>query len=82
MWINAGPDGYVVVEVTPGGPADRSGVTVGDVIMTLDGRPAHPADLSAARTHLRASPPGSKVTLQVRHAGDDRQIVVTLRDQI
>jgi hypothetical protein len=82
MWINAGPDGYVVVEVTPGGPADQSGVTVGDVITNLDGRPAHPADLSAARTHLRASPPGSKVTLQVRHAGDDRQIVLTLRDQI
>ncbi|HEX4740083.1 MAG TPA: aspartyl protease family protein, partial [Caulobacteraceae bacterium] len=75
MWINAGPDGFVVVDVTPGGPAAQGGVVVGDVITTLDNRPALPADLSAARILLHASPPGSKVTLQVRHAGDDREIV-------
>jgi PDZ domain/Aspartyl protease len=82
MWINAGPDGFVVVDVTPGGPAAQAGIAIGDVIATLGGHPALPADLSAARILLRSSAPGSKVTLQLRHAGDDRTVVVTLRDQI
>ena len=82
MWINAGPDGYVVVDVTPGGPAAQSGIAVGDVITTLDNRAALPADLSAARILLRTSPPGSKVALQVRRAGAVLPVVITLRDQI
>jgi hypothetical protein len=82
MWINAGPDGYVVVDVTPGGPAATAGITVGDVIETLDGRPALPADLSSARTLLRTSPAGAQVALDVRHAGAAHPVVLTLRDQI
>jgi PDZ domain/Aspartyl protease len=82
MWINAAPDGYVVVDVTPGGPAAQAGVGVGDIITTLDGRPARPADLSAARIFLRTSPAGSKVALELRHADDARTVVISLRDQI
>jgi PDZ domain/Aspartyl protease len=82
MWINTGPDGYLVVDVTPGGPAAQAGIAVGDIITTLNNHPAAPADLSAARILLRTSPPGSKVTLELRHAGDARQVVLTLRDQI
>jgi hypothetical protein len=32
--------GSVVAFVMPGGPADRAGVRVGDLVLTLDGRPA------------------------------------------
>ncbi|MBV8683484.1 MAG: aspartyl protease family protein [Caulobacteraceae bacterium] len=82
MWINAGPDGYVVVDITPGGPAAQAGLAVGDVIASIDGRPAVSADLSSARTLLRASPAGSQVALDVRHAGAARSVTLTLRDQI
>ena len=31
--------GAVLADVTPGGPADRAGLSVGDLVLTLDGKP-------------------------------------------
>lgn len=83
MWINAGPDGYVVTEVAAGGPAARAGIEVGDVITELDGGAARPAGLSQARSLLRARPPGTKVELQLRRSGGTaRKVTLVLEDQI
>lgn len=41
--IDDAADGVAVTGVTPGGPADRAGIAVGDVIVALDGRPVDDA---------------------------------------
>jgi S1-C subfamily serine protease len=44
-----GHGGVISVEVKPGGPADRAGVLIGDVLVELDGRPiSEPGDVHAA----------------------------------
>jgi C-terminal processing protease CtpA/Prc len=83
MWINAGPDGYVVTEVAAGGPAARAGVEVGDIITELDGAAARSAGLSQARSLLRARPSGTKVELRLRRSGAAaRKVTLVLEDQI
>jgi S1-C subfamily serine protease len=45
----AGHGGVIVVEVKPGGPADRAGALIGDVLVELDGRAiGEPGDVQAA----------------------------------
>jgi putative serine protease PepD len=61
------PDGAVVQSVRPGGPAQRGGLQVGDVIVGMNGRRVDdPADVSAA---IRGQVPGDTVTVQVQRDG-------------
>jgi hypothetical protein len=82
MWINAGPDGYVVTEISAGGPAARAGLRVGDVITVLNGAPVLAEGLADARSLLRAKPAGTKVGLSVKRDGSARQVALVLEDQI
>jgi S1-C subfamily serine protease len=44
-----GHGGVIIVEVKPGGPADRAGALIGDVLVELDGRTiSEPGDVQAA----------------------------------
>jgi S1-C subfamily serine protease len=44
-----GHGGVIVVEIKPGGPADRAGALIGDVLVELDGRAiGEPGDVQAA----------------------------------
>ncbi len=61
------PDGAIVRAVRPGGPGQRGGVQVGDVIVGMNGRRVDdPADVSAA---IRGQAPGDTVTVQVQRDG-------------
>jgi putative serine protease PepD len=61
------PDGAIVRAVRPGGPGQRGGVQVGDVIVGLNGRRVDdPADVSAA---IQGQAPGDTVTVQVQRDG-------------
>jgi hypothetical protein len=82
MWINSGPDGYVVTDVSTGGPAAEAGVLVGDVITTLDGKPVTPEGLSDARILLRSRAAGEKVPLSIRRKDAQVTATLVLRDQI
>jgi hypothetical protein len=83
MWINAGPDGYVVTDVSTGGPASEAGVQVGDVITELDGKPVTSEGLSDARILLRSRAAGEKIPLAIkRKDGAAITATLTLRDQI
>ncbi len=82
MWINAGPGGYVVTDVSAGGPAAKAGIAVGDVVASLDGQRATPEGLSDARTELRARPAGASVQLVVKRGGQTRRETLVLADQI
>ncbi|MEI7609592.1 MAG: PDZ domain-containing protein, partial [Rhodospirillaceae bacterium] len=53
---------YVVHEVTADGPADRSGVVIGDAVDSIDGHPTRPMTALEVRDALRG-PPGSVVRL-------------------
>ena len=82
MWINAGPDGYLVTEVSAGSPAERAGLRVGDVITGVNGAPVRAAGLSDTRRLLRATPAGTKVELGLKRDGQVRKVALVLRDQI
>ncbi|MEY2532562.1 MAG: hypothetical protein QOF29_472 [bacterium] len=61
------PDGAVVRSVSPGSPAQRGGLQVGDVITGMNGRGVNdPADVSRA---VNAQAPGDVMTVQVRRDG-------------
>ncbi len=71
--------GLYVVGVVPGGPADRAGLRVDDVITTLDGRAA--TDTTQLAALMLTSPPGTRVTVGYRRAGRDGQVTVVLAAQ-
>jgi Aspartyl protease/PDZ domain len=62
MWIDSGPNGYVVTDVATNGPAGQAGIKVGDIITSLDGAAPRFDGLSdAASCCVRDRPePGSK----------------------
>jgi membrane-associated protease RseP (regulator of RpoE activity) len=82
MWINASADGYVVTEISSGGPAAQAGLKVGDVITTLNGAAARQEGLSDARSLLRSKPPGTKVELGLKRGGTSQKVTLVLADQI
>ncbi len=61
------PQGVVVTDVWPGGPAARAGVDQGDVILSVDGQPVN--DESSLTYQIGAKSPGSAVALVTRRNG-------------
>ncbi len=61
------PGGVLVNSVYPGGPADRAGVRVGDVVLAVDGREV--ADPAALRFRIATRPVGSTATLITARGG-------------
>jgi S1-C subfamily serine protease len=82
MWINSGPNGYVVTDVATNGPADQAGIKVGDVITRLDGAAPRFDGLSDARILLRARPAGTRVEIELKRGTEVRKTALVLRDQI
>jgi putative serine protease PepD len=71
-----GSGGAQVVELVAGGPAQRAGLAVGDLIVTFDGKPVSNADgLSGL---VQARQPGDTVQVVVERNGSSRTISVTL----
>jgi serine protease Do len=60
---NSGPAGVLIGEVVPNGPAKNAGVQTGDIVMSLDGKPA--TDPRAFRNRVAQLKPGNKVSLEV-----------------
>lgn len=63
--------GVLILDVEPGGPADRAGLVRGDILLEVDGEPVRSlADLRAILSRHR---PGDTVRMTVRH-GDERRV--------
>jgi serine protease Do len=60
--------GVLVADATPDGPADRSGVQPGDIVLTLDGKTMENA--RQLEVNLYPHPVGDKVTLEVLRGSD------------
>ncbi len=71
-----GEDGATVEEITPGLPASKSELKVGDIIRKVDGKPVTGSiDLVVA---IRSRVPGEQVTLSVERKGEMLEIQVGL----
>ncbi|MEI9889111.1 MAG: aspartyl protease family protein [Rhizomicrobium sp.] len=78
-WFNIEPQGFKVVAVTPGSPADAAGLKEGDVIAAIDGKPVAGLLLPDVRQRLRNDAPGTVVTFTLTTG---KAVTITLKDQI
>jgi putative serine protease PepD len=62
--------------VAPGSPAANSGIQAGDTITAINGTPIATTDAFIAT--IDKYQPGQKLTLTVKHAGQSKQVTVTL----
>ncbi len=69
------PNGALVADVWPGGPAARAGLRQGDLILTVDGQPA--ADAASVNIALANHRPGESVRIGYRRGRTELQ--TTLR---
>ncbi len=83
MWFNEeGHDGFKIVDVTKGAPADEAGLKTGDIITAVNGKPVSGIHLYDLRRMLRDEAPGTAVAFTVKSGGATRDVKVTLRDLI
>ena len=78
LWLERASDGYKVVDVVKGGPADAAGLKAGDVIVEFNGYPWAQMPLPAIRESLRSSP-GARVRMKTGAGAD---VVLVLRDMV
>ncbi|MGH8128053.1 MAG: aspartyl protease family protein [Gammaproteobacteria bacterium] len=79
MWFNGTDGNFEVKSVLAGGPADKAGLKVGDVITKVNGKPADKLSVSGLREMLRDGAPGSRVKLTVSSDGKTRTVTLVLR---
>jgi putative serine protease PepD len=74
-----GSAGAEVQETVPGSPAQRAGLTKGDVITKVDGKTVtKPEDVASA---IENKKPGDRVSVEVRRAGQSSTFDVTLDER-
>lgn len=70
------PEGALVSDVTPGGPADKAGVKRGDVIVALDGNRIE--DMPDLPKTVATNEPGTKSKLTLIRNGKEKTVDLTL----
>jgi hypothetical protein len=80
IWINGDPQGFKIVEVSKGTPAEAAGLKAGDIIVAVDGKPATGIALYDLRQRLRDDAPGTIVKFSLK--GGARDVSVTLKDLV
>jgi Do/DeqQ family serine protease len=68
------PQGALVADIWPNGPAARAGLRQGDVIVSVDGRPV--ADAAAVSYAISSRRPGDQVKLGVRRNGGEQALTL------
>jgi S1-C subfamily serine protease len=71
--IEARDGTWIVVSVSPGGPADSAGVRAGDEVVACEGRPMSVSRCDAPWAGL---PDDSRVTLGLRIDGAERRVTI------
>lgn len=73
-------EGFKVLTVVPGGPAEAAGIAKGAVLLAMNGEPAKGMGLSRSRELFRQEP-GTSLKVRVRSAeGTEREVVLVLKD--
>jgi S1-C subfamily serine protease len=74
-----GTMGLVIINLEPGGPADRAGLLLGDIITGLDEREVEdPSDILSV---LGPEAVGKQANLRVLRAGEPRSMAVTISER-
>ena len=68
------PRGVVITDVWPGGPAQRAGLKVGDVILAVGGEAVN--DEGGATYQFGSRRPGETVPVRILRDGDERNLTV------
>ena len=68
------PQGALVADIWPNGPAARAGLRQGDVIVSVDGRPA--VDAAAVSYAISSRRPGDSVKLGVRRGSSEQTLTL------
>ncbi len=71
-----GTEGGVVTEIWPGGPAERAGIRIGDVVLRIGSE--HTPDARAMLRQLARFPPGSVAPVELWRAGRTLTVAMTL----
>ena len=71
--------GVIVSDVIPGGPADRAGMRIQDIIVSLDGRPAASLPLFSQSLYMHGS--GDHAKLEVLRGADHLQLDISLAER-
>jgi S1-C subfamily serine protease len=77
--VEGGGAGTMVMSVDPKGPGAEAGIRQGDVLVSWDGK-----QIAHVRPLLRSLGPdsvGQKVTLELRHGGQARQVLLTIGER-
>ena len=70
------PQGVLLNDVYPGGPAERGGLRVGDIVTQVEGHDVD--DAEALRFRIATLPLGRNATVSALRQGHDRQFAVAL----
>lgn len=71
------PQGVLVGDVYPGGPADRAGLKSGDLILAVDGQSVD--DTAGINYRISTRHPGDQVTLQIRRDNSTRNLTAKVQ---
>ncbi len=71
-----GAGGVLITQVERGGPADKAGVRLGDVLLTVNGKPV--ADTNAMLIAIAALQPGQQAQLKVTRNQAENEVAVTI----
>jgi S1-C subfamily serine protease len=75
----SGTVGLLIINLEPGGPADRAGLLLGDIITGLDNREAgDPSDILAI---LGPEAVGKQTNLRIVRAGETRSVALTIGER-
>ena len=77
VFWTGGPEGVVAARVAPGGPAERAGVRIGDVILALDGEEV--LQPGQVEDHLVTRQAGSPVRYTLLRAEERRNLDVVVQ---
>ncbi len=70
------PEGVVISRLYQGGPAERAGLRVGDVLVAIDGKPVN--DIQAVRFRVATLKVGEKATFAIVRAGREMSLPIVL----
>ncbi len=71
--------GVEVLNVIPGGPAAKSGLKIGDVILTIDG--VEMTDANTLIQYVARKPPNTELNAQVLRNGKNKQVKIMLTER-
>jgi PDZ domain/Aspartyl protease len=82
LWINSAENGYEIVDVIAGGPAEAAGLKVGDRIRRVDGKATSEVALPALRTRFKSDAPGTKIRIEYERGGQPHDTTLVLKEMV